>query len=129
METEQSFKISLFYFETGESYLRHPRGPTFSNEFSSFYSSWPSLTNGPVESGMSAKTPAALSPMIRSLLRLWCHESTRTYSDRLLTEDQRYWFSSLLHETVEEIFCKTASDLGSEVFSVERSVMQNSQGT
>ena len=64
--------------------------------------------------------------MIRSLLRLWCHESTRTYSDRLLTEEQRYWFSSLLHETVEEFFCRESSDLNSEVFSVEQKESQKS---
>ena len=64
--------------------------------------------------------------MIRSLLRLWCHESTRTYSDRLLTEEQRYWFSSLLHETVEEFFCRESPDLDSEVFSVEQKESQKS---
>ena len=89
--------------------------------------SWPSLSNDPKETGLSAKTPAALSPMIRSLLRLWCHESTRTYSDRLFTEDQRYWFSSVLHESVEEFFCRDNSELGSEVFSsVEQVEMRKS---
>ena len=92
--------------------------------------SWPSLPDGPTETGLSAKTPAALSPMIRSVLRLWCHESSRTYSDRLFTEEQRYWFSSLLHETVEEFFFKANSELGSEAFSVEQvNVQNNSQGT
>lgn len=88
--------------------------------------SWPSLTTDSKES----KTPAALSPMIRSVLRLWCHESTRTYSDRLFTEDQRYWFSSLLHESVEEFFCRDNSELESEVFSVEQVEMgqKNLQG-
>ena len=46
------------------------------------------------------------------------------YSDRLFTEEQRYWFSSLLHETVEEMFCKDNSELDSERFSVEQSVEQ-----
>lgn len=82
--------------------------------------SWPSLASGPRESAMSTKTPATLSPMIRSLLRLWCHESTRTYSDRLLTKEQRFWFSSLLHELVEEFFCKDNSEEDSEVSSAEQ---------
>jgi len=62
--------------------------------------------------------------MIRSLLRLWCHESTRTYSDRLMTEQQRHWFSSLLHETVEEFFCTDNSEVNSEMFSVEQAETQ-----
>ena len=78
--------------------------------------SWPSLTSDSTES----KTPAALSPMIRSILRLWCHESSRTYSDRLFTEEQRYWFSSLLHDSVEEFFCRDNSERASEMFSVEQ---------
>ncbi|XP_073235787.1 dynein heavy chain domain-containing protein 1-like [Porites lutea] len=86
--------------------------------------SWPSLTSGPRETALSANTPAVLSPMIRSLLRLWCHESTRTYSDRLLTEQQRHWFSSLLHETVEEFFCRDNSEVNSEMFSVEQAEIQ-----
>lgn len=71
------------------------------------------------------KTPATLSPMIRSILRLWCHESCRTYSDRLFTEEQRYWFSSLLHDSVEEFFCRDNSEQGSEIFTVEQVEMQH----
>jgi len=78
--------------------------------------SWPSLMSDSTE----RKTPAALSPMIRSILRLWCHESCRTYSDRLFTEEQRYWFSSLLHDSVEEFFCRDNSEQGSEMFTVEQ---------
>jgi hypothetical protein len=60
------------------------------------------------------KTPAVLSPLIRSVFRLWCHENTRTYYDRLLDEDQRFWFAALLNEQVEECFCD-----GEHVFGVE----------
>ena len=91
---------------------------------SSLFFSWPSLISGPRETALSANTPAVLSPMIRSLLRLWCHESMRTYSDRLLTEQQRHWFSSLLHETVEEFFCRDNSEVNSEMFSVEQAEIQ-----
>ena len=91
---------------------------------SSLFFSWPSLTSGPRETALSANTSAVLSPMTRSLLRLWCHESTRTYSDRLLTEQQRHWFSSLLHETVEEFFCRDISEVNSEMFSVEQAETQ-----
>lgn len=85
-----------------------------------YFLSWPSLTSDSTES----KTPAALSPMIRSILRLWCHESSRTYSDRLFIEEQRYWFSSLLHDSVEEFFCRDNSGQGSAKFSVEQVEME-----
>ncbi|XP_029192398.2 LOW QUALITY PROTEIN: dynein heavy chain domain-containing protein 1-like [Acropora millepora] len=82
--------------------------------------SWPSLTSGPRESAMSVNTPAAMSPMIRSLLRLWCHETTRTYSDRLFSQEQRLWFSSLLRETVEEFFCSDSSEAEMEIVGEEQ---------
>lgn len=85
-----------------------------------YFFSWPSLISDSTE----RKTPAALSPMIRSILRLWCHESCRTYSDRLFTEEQRYWFSSLLHDSVEEFFCRDNSEQGSEMFTVEQVEME-----
>jgi len=56
-------------------------------------------------------TPALLSPIIRSLFRLWCHENTRTYCDRLINDDQRYWFSSALHDVVMEHFCQGVEDV------------------
>ena len=69
---------------------------------------------------MSVNTPAAMSPMIRSLLRLWCHETTRTYSDRLFSQEQRLWFSSLLRETVEEFFCSDSSEAEMEILCEEQ---------
>lgn len=59
----------------------------------------------------TVKTPAVLSPLIRSLFRLWCHENTRTYCDRLFDEDQRFWFASVLNEQIEEHFCKGEGSL------------------
>lgn len=63
------------------------------------------------EGDPSIATPALLSPIIRSLFRLWCHENTRTYCDRLLNDSQRYWFSSVLHDLVMEHFCQGVEDL------------------
>ena len=70
-----------------------------------FICSWPALNKRESEFGR-LKNPAAISPLIRSLVRLWCHENTRVIGDRLLTEEQRFWFASVLHEQVEEYFCK-----------------------
>lgn len=65
--------------------------------------SWPALAGE--DSLTTVKTPAVISPLIRSVVRLWCHETLRTYSDRLLTEQQKYWFATLLNDQVEECFC------------------------
>ncbi|XP_048580282.1 dynein heavy chain domain-containing protein 1 isoform X3 [Nematostella vectensis] len=73
--------------------------------------SWPTLPTA-----TTANTPAAISPLIRSILRLWCHEHTRVYGDRLLDDSHRYWFASLLHETVHECFC-SGSEEDTEVTS------------
>ena len=70
-----------------------------------YFCSWPVLNKRSSES-RNVKNPAVISPLIRSLVRLWCHENTRAYGDRLLTEEQRFWFASTLHEQVEEYFCK-----------------------
>ena len=78
---------------------------------------------------MSVNTPAAMSPMIRSLLRLWCHETTRTYSDRLFSQEQRLWFSSLLRETVEEFFCSDSSEAEMEMLAGEQEdIPKNTSG-
>lgn len=58
---------------------------------------------------VSSKTPAVLTPMIRVLLRLWCHECARVFSDRLIGED-KLWFSSTLHKVAVQHFCETSAD-------------------
>ena len=56
---------------------------------------------------MNSKTPALATPLIRVILRLWCHECTRVFSDRLIGEDE-LWFSSTLRSIALEHFCKTS---------------------
>lgn len=63
------------------------------------------------DGGAMVATPALLSPIIRTLFRLWCHENTRTYGDRLMNHDQRYWFSAALHDVVMEHFCQGVEDI------------------
>ncbi|KAJ8024414.1 hypothetical protein HOLleu_34317 [Holothuria leucospilota] len=43
--------------------------------------------------------------MMRNVVRLWCHEVTRTYSDRIISEADKDWFSETLEETVKHHFC------------------------
>ena len=62
---------------------------------------------------VNSKTPALTTPLIRVILRLWCHECTRVFSDRLIGEDG-LWFSSALHNVALEHFCKTSPDLPEE---------------
>jgi hypothetical protein len=62
---------------------------------------------------INSKTPALATPLIRVILRLWCHECTRVFSDRLIGED-KLWFSSTLHSVALEHFCETSLDSSSE---------------
>lgn len=72
--------------------------------------SWPTVTRKETLVSMNCKTPAVLAPMIRVLLRLWCHECSRVFSDRLTGED-KLWFSSTLHKTAIQQFCETSLDV------------------
>ena len=38
------------------------------------------------------------------LLRLWYHESCRVFQDRLVSEEDRQWFSSQLEEKISTVF-------------------------
>ena len=43
-----------------------------------------------------------------SMLRLWCHESSRVFRDRLINEDDRAWFNqALLHELHHSLNAET----------------------
>ena len=62
---------------------------------------------------VNSKTPALTTPLIRVIIRLWCHECTRVFSDRLIAEDE-LWFSSTLRSIALQHFCKTSQDLPDE---------------
>ncbi|XP_022079964.1 dynein heavy chain domain-containing protein 1-like [Acanthaster planci] len=47
----------------------------------------------------------AAPPMMRTVVRLWCHEATRTYYDRVVSKEDESWFSKLLEQIVERRFC------------------------
>lgn len=45
------------------------------------------------------------------LFLLWYHENTRVFSDRLINQDDRNWFSKLLNDTLKEQFDYDITDL------------------
>ena len=51
------------------------------------------------------RTPATVSPLIRTIIRLWCHEVCRSFYDRLTSEKDKSLFSSTLNHIVAEHFC------------------------
>lgn len=43
--------------------------------------------------------------IVRVMVRLWCHESTRVYADRMTEDGDRSWFQTLLEGCVRHCFC------------------------
>ncbi|XP_038044677.1 dynein heavy chain domain-containing protein 1-like [Patiria miniata] len=58
-----------------------------------------------VAKGGDGQATNAAPPMMRTVVRLWCHEATRTYCDRIASKDDESWFSKLLEQIVERRFC------------------------
>ncbi|XP_071943742.1 dynein heavy chain domain-containing protein 1-like [Antedon mediterranea] len=54
----------------------------------------------------------SVPPMMRMVVRLWCHEATRTFADRLVTEDDFDWYNDTLHQVVEKHFCSGETNPG-----------------
>ena len=55
-------------------------------------------------------TPATVSPLIRVIIRLWCHEVARTFYDRIIDSADRQWFAATLQATVVANFCREVED-------------------
>lgn len=51
------------------------------------------------------RTPASVSPLIRTIIRLWCHEVCRSFYDRLIEGKDKSLFSSTLHSIIMQHFC------------------------
>ncbi|XP_064648692.1 dynein axonemal heavy chain 6-like isoform X2 [Lineus longissimus] len=58
-----------------------------------------------------SETQMEKPPMMRVIARLWCHEVTRTFGDRLTTAEDADWFKATLHEVVNSHFCSTPEDM------------------
>ncbi|XP_028405416.1 dynein heavy chain domain-containing protein 1-like isoform X2 [Dendronephthya gigantea] len=71
--------------------------------------SWPMVRTNSTLVSINAETPALTTPLIRVILRLWCHECTRVFSDRLIGEDQ-LWFSTTLRIVALQHFCEGSED-------------------
>ncbi|XP_071803571.1 dynein heavy chain domain-containing protein 1-like isoform X3 [Asterias amurensis] len=61
-------------------------------------------SRGRVKGGDSQGVVTA-PPMMRTVVRLWCHEATRTYCDRIVSKEDESWFSKQLEDIVEKCFC------------------------
>lgn len=56
-----------------------------------------------------------MASLLRSLFRLWCHESSRVFTDRLTQSKDKIWFAKLLDVTIKYCYCgATISDAGEE---------------
>nr|XP_054767609.1 uncharacterized protein LOC129274893 [Lytechinus pictus] len=44
-------------------------------------------------------------PMMRTIIRLWCHEACRTYYDRIVSTDDQSWFRNTLEDVIQTFFC------------------------
>lgn len=51
------------------------------------------------------QTPASVSPLIRIIIRLWCHETCRSFYDRIINTEDKKWFATTLQKTVVVKFC------------------------
>lgn len=54
---------------------------------------------------MTSNTPAFTTPLIRTIIRLWCHECSRVFADRMIGEHE-LWFSTTLRGVALENFCE-----------------------
>eukprot|EP00795_Rhopilema_esculentum_P014239 gene14239-5264_t len=64
-----------------------------------------SLSNLPTHLSTIDRFPASVSPLIRTIIRLWCHEVCRSFQDRMVENKDQVTFSAILNNTVMENFC------------------------
>ena len=60
--------------------------------------------------GSSSDINRVSLPMIRTILRLWCHEVCRTFYDQLTCEEHKSVFLSMINNVVAEYFCRSTED-------------------
>ena len=51
------------------------------------------------------KDTSTIKNLLRSIVRLWCHESSRVFADRLVDSKDRVWFVRLLDVCLKYCFC------------------------
>jgi dynein heavy chain, axonemal len=55
--------------------------------------------------GMLMVVPKSV-PDTNALMRLWCHEASRVFRDRLVNQQDRTWYDNKMVEVLENEFCK-----------------------
>ena len=58
----------------------------------------------------SGKATTSYSPLMRTIIRLWCHEVYRSFYDRMKSEEDRSVFSVMLNDVVAAYFCVKYED-------------------
>ncbi|KAL8594105.1 hypothetical protein ACOMHN_000817 [Nucella lapillus] len=78
---------------------------------------------------MSSQTgklePGVAAPMMKVVAQLWCHECTRNFGDRLLSEEDGSWFSSVLEELAVKHFCTGRDDPKTEMAAISEEPQLN----
>ncbi|XP_052798483.1 dynein heavy chain domain-containing protein 1-like isoform X5 [Mya arenaria] len=74
------------------------------------------------------KEPASPTPpMMKVIAQLWCHECTRTFADRLVTDEDSQWFGRILEEIVLKQFCSPREDPKVEMAAISEETFSQSQ--
>ena len=58
----------------------------------------------------SGNATTSYSPLMRTIIRLWCHEVYRSFYDRMKSEEDRSMFSVMLNNVVAVYFCGKDED-------------------
>ncbi|XP_070211333.1 dynein heavy chain domain-containing protein 1-like isoform X3 [Littorina saxatilis] len=81
---------------------------------------------------MSSQTgklePGVAAPMMKVVAQLWCHECTRNFGDRIVSEEDRTWFNTVLEELAVKYFCTSRDDPKTEMAAISEEPPM-SQGT
>lgn len=70
-----------------------------------------------LKASLETEDAAAKVVLLRSMVRLWCHETARVYGDRFSSPKDCFWFGNLINHVVKVAFCGPAGlkvvDIGS----------------
>ena len=69
-----------------------------------------STETGLMISNIEDDTTEIYKSSLRSIARLWCHENTRVFADRLTESRDQVWFVKLLETCLKYCFCGTGFD-------------------
>ena len=83
------------------------KGQTYKNQQTILSTSLPAdmRSKGGRESKEGSDEKEKQLCLLRGVLRLWCHEVSRVYSDRLYTSKDKIWFMKLIEACCKYCFC------------------------